>query len=424
MSELSVATAAPLGGGKGVVTRSQSNRRQQDGKASARRRSVSMRRKQGGTNSADRRRQESLLNSGYETQSFDSKFGGTFGCLFAMVVSILSCFFLIMLCASSTSCLRYGSVLEYMHHLSSATPSRVEDYVRLEAFAILFCWLGFLMGLYWLLPGEVVEGPVVKGVINTDMSNSGRKYEKKDSDEEEEKSEDLPQEVTEKRLRYRMNGHLQFWVTLLILLYGCPKFRRDGSFSGMGSFPLERIFDCFLPLFVASVILSTTFSVLLYIYSFRDFVVLSPCGSRGGCIEQFFLGRELNPRLCGFLDYKVFLDLRVGVLSWTAVNVAACMYQHKQFGGVSASLVALTVTQGFYCWDALLNEKSILTTMDISTDGLGFMLTFGNISFVPVMYTVTARYAMLANPQLSPLTMGVVLGVLLFIAGKRDFHKH
>ena len=27
-----------------------------------------------------------------------------------------------------------------------------------------------------------------------------------------------------------------------------------------------------------------------------------------------------------------------------------------------------------YVWDALYNEKAILTTMDVTTDGFGFML--------------------------------------------------
>ena len=34
-------------------------------------------------------------------------------------------------------------------------------------------------------------------------------------------------------------------------------------------------------------------------------------------------------------------------------------------------------------WDALYSRRSILTTMDITTDGFGFMLAFGDLSWVP-----------------------------------------
>lgn len=46
--------------------------------------------------------------------------------------------------------------------------------------------------------------------------------------------------------------------------------------------------------------------------------------------------------------------------------------------------------QGLYVWDALYNEKAVLTTMDITTDGFGFMLAFGDLCWVPFTYTLQA----------------------------------
>jgi hypothetical protein len=48
--------------------------------------------------------------------------------------------------------------------------------------------------------------------------------------------------------------------------------------------------------------------------------------------------------------------------------------------------------QLFYVVDALWNEAAILTTMDITTDGFGFMLTFGDLSWVPFVFTTSTRY--------------------------------
>ena len=39
-------------------------------------------------------------------------------------------------------------------------------------------------------------------------------------------------------------------------------------------------------------------------------------------------------------------------------------------------------------WDALYMEKAILTTMDITTDGFGYMLAFGDLSWVPFIYSL------------------------------------
>ena len=45
-----------------------------------------------------------------------------------------------------------------------------------------------------------------------------------------------------------------------------------------------------------------------------------------------------------------------------------------------------------YVLDALWNEQAILTTMDITTDGFGFMLAFGDLAWVPFTYSLQARY--------------------------------
>ena len=47
---------------------------------------------------------------------------------------------------------------------------------------------------------------------------------------------------------------------------------------------------------------------------------------------------------------------------------------------------------GLYVFDALACEPAILTTMDITTDGFGFMLAFGDLVWVPFTYSLQARY--------------------------------
>jgi delta14-sterol reductase len=71
-------------------------------------------------------------------------------------------------------------------------------------------------------------------------------------------------------------------------------------------------------------------------------------------------------------------------------------------GAVSPEMVSVNVFQALYVADALYNERAILTTMDITTDGFGYMLAFGDLAWVPFTYScamftptfrlVSARY--------------------------------
>ena len=94
------------------------------------------------------------------------------------------------------------------------------------------------------------------------------------------------------------------------------------------------------------------------------------------------MGRELNPRLRGF-DLKYFCELRPGLLGWAALDLGMVAKQVELHGHVSAPMVAVVGFQLLYVWDALFHERAILTTMDITTDGFGFMLAFGDLAWVP-----------------------------------------
>lgn len=47
--------------------------------------------------------------------------------------------------------------------------------------------------------------------------------------------------------------------------------------------------------------------------------------------------------------------------------------------------------------------------MDITTDGFGFMLVFGDLAWVPFTYTLQARYLVSHDPSLSwPILLAIV----------------
>lgn len=80
-------------------------------------------------------------------------------------------------------------------------------------------------------------------------------------------------------------------------------------------------------------------------------------------------------------------------------------------GSISMSMLLILAFQGFYVWDALYMEKAILTTMDITTDGFGYMLAFGDLSWVPFIYSLQARYLVDRDPELSLGAIGLIVAL-------------
>ena len=180
------------------------------------------------------------------------------------------------------------------------------------------------------------------------------------------------------QLNYRINGHLAFWVTMAFLLGGYVRLAvpsGEGELSlTLSPFPLAVLDDRLLELAVAAIVVSVALSACLYAVSFA-----SACdgGERllavnsGYFSYDFFMGRELNPRvrlpgqrLTDAFDLKVFCELRPGLIGWAVINLGM-LFKHMQLNGgaVSAEMLSINLFQGLYVWDALYHERAILTTM-------------------------------------------------------------
>ena len=141
---------------------------------------------------------------------------------------------------------------------------------------------------------------------------------------------------------------------------------------------------------------------------------LAAGGQSGNMMYDWFIGRELNPRitlpLLGTVDIKAFCELRPGMLGYILIDLASVAHQYKIHGYVSDSIVLVTFFQSVYVLDALWMEPAILTTMDITTDGFGFMLAFGDLVWLPFIYSLQARYLAVYPVNLGPWG---ILGALL-----------
>ena len=77
----------------------------------------------------------------------------------------------------------------------------------------------------------------------------------------------------------------------------------------------------------------------------------------GNVLYDFFIGRELNPRL-GPLDLKFFCELRPGLIGWVILDLSFVMKAYESGGVVPPALALVTVFHTWYVADALWFEVS------------------------------------------------------------------
>uniref|UniRef100_A0A8P0NYW1 Delta(14)-sterol reductase n=1 Tax=Canis lupus familiaris TaxID=9615 RepID=A0A8P0NYW1_CANLF len=273
------------------------------------------------------------------TQPKSLEFGGVPGVFLIMLGLPTFLFLLLLLCKE-----KEPSLLNFpppMPALSELWDTR--------AFAIYFFWFS-LQALFYILPiGKVVEGmPLADG----------------------------------RRLKYRLNGFYAFLLTCVAV--GAALCR---------GVELHYVYHHFLPLALAAATFAMALSTYLAVRAaWAPPAALAPASS-GNAIYDFFIGRELNPRI-GTFDLKYFCELRPGLIGWVVVNLVMLLAEMKLQHRAAPSLAMILVNsfQLLYVVDALWNEEALLTTMDITHDGFGFMLAFGDLVWVPFIYSFQAFY--------------------------------
>lgn len=334
------------------------------------------------------------------TKSFDYEFGGPIGTFATMIflplitllltywASIGKLEFSNILPNSDTCTAQPGTlpfIVEKLIYSNVLCPSCLDIPTLASCTLIILAWFLFQVFLERSLPGEIVLGaPLPDG--------SG------------------------KRLPYRINGHLAFWTTLLVLDVAWPSWIevQDGKNVSyvlvFGRAPLSMLYEYHSTLAFVTILWTILLSTYLYLKSFGKGLLLAVGGNSGSHLYDYFMGRELNPRW-GTFDWKEFCELRPGLIGWMVLNMAMMLKQYERLGYVTGSMILINIFQGLYVWDALYQERAILTTMDITTDGFGFMLVFGDLAWVPFTYSLQARYLVDHDPHLHWSVLAAIVGV-------------
>ncbi|XP_053515576.1 delta(14)-sterol reductase LBR isoform X2 [Artibeus jamaicensis] len=272
-------------------------------------------------------------------QTKDLEFGGVPG-VFLIMLGLPAFLFLLLLTCEQEE----PSLLNFPPPLPA-----LNDLWETRVFGVYLLWF-FVQALFYLLPiGRVVEGtPLADG----------------------------------RRLKYRLNGFYAFLLTSAAV----------GAALSWGV-DLHYVYRHFRQFALAALVFSVALSVYLYVRARRAPPGQLSQASSGNVIYDFFIGRELNPRI-GTFDLKYFCELRPGLIGWVVVNLVMLLAEMKSQNRATPSLAMILVNsfQFLYVVDALWNEEAVLTTMDITHDGFGFMLVFGDLVWVPFIYSFQAFY--------------------------------
>ncbi|KAL3964975.1 hypothetical protein ACCO45_001979 [Purpureocillium lilacinum] len=175
-----------------------------------------------------------------------------------------------------------------------------------------------------------------------------------------------------------------------------------GTFAQGAEFPVWTFIDQhYVQILTANIGISYAISTFVYVRSFsvkagdKQNRELAAGGHSGNLLYDWFIGRELNPRVTIPPDRR---GRHQGV--------------YRNFGFVTDSIVCITVVQALYIVDSWWNEPAILTTMDITTDGFGMMLAFGDLVWVPFVYSMQTRYLSVHPRSLGPLGLVAMLSLI------------
>lgn len=189
-----------------------------------------------------------------------------------------------------------------------------------------------------------------------------------------------------KRLDYYCSGVSSFYLTIAIAVL----------LHVTGAFRLYTLIDEFGPLMSVAIISGFVVSIAAYVSA-----LARGAGHRmtGNHVYDFFMGAELNPRMFGWLDFKMFFEVRMPWYILFLLSLGACARQYEQLGYVSGELGFLLMAHWLYANACCKGEELITSTWDMYYEKWGFMLIFWNLAGVPLSYCHCTIYLANHDPE-------------------------
>lgn len=152
-----------------------------------------------------------------------------------------------------------------------------------------------------------------------------------------------------KQLPYYCSAVWSFYVTIALALV----------FHFTGVFKLYTIIDEFGPLLSVAIISG-------YLVSFVAYFSALARGAQhrmtGYPVYDFFMGAELNPRMFGILDFKMFFEVRLPWYILLLITMGTAARQYEMYGYVSGEVCFLLMAHFLYANACSKGEECIVST--------------------------------------------------------------
>jgi delta24(24(1))-sterol reductase len=189
-----------------------------------------------------------------------------------------------------------------------------------------------------------------------------------------------------KQLKYWCSAMWSFYVTLIIA----------GVLHFTGLFPLYTLLDEFGPLMSVAIISGFLVSIIAY---FSALWRGKQHRMTGSFIYDFFMGAELNPRMFGILDFKMFFEVRIPWYILLLLSLGTAARQYENYGYVSGEVWFLVMAHYLYASACSKGEELIVPSWDMYYEKWGFMLIFWNLAGVPLTYCHCTLYLAQHHPD-------------------------
>lgn len=182
-----------------------------------------------------------------------------------------------------------------------------------------------------------------------------------------------------------------------------------------GLFPLYTILDEFGPIMSVAIISGFLVSIAAY---FSALYRGAEHRMTGSFLYDFFMGAELNPRMFGILDFKMFFEVRIPWYILLLLSCATATRQYENYGYVSKEVCFLILAHFLYANACSKGEELIISTWDMYYEKWGFMLIFWNLAGVPLTYCHCTLYLANHHPDTyswNPFVLGAFTIFYLFV---------
>lgn len=152
-----------------------------------------------------------------------------------------------------------------------------------------------------------------------------------------------------KRMTYYCSGVWSFYTTIVVA----------GTLHVSGLLKLYTLIDEFGPILSVAITSGFVVSVLAYVSAFYRGAQHRMTGYN---VYDFFMGAELNPRMFGLLDFKMFFEVRLPWYILLLITAGTAARQYEQFGYVTGEVGFLLMAHFLYANACSKAEEAIVTT--------------------------------------------------------------